>query len=386
MPVGTVFPDVCVPTWFGIACAIVAIAALALLVRSWRQRRRERREGRRPDERGGRLGWVRRLTPGDWINLALLALSVGGIVAAAVRCSDSPPDVRISLADSRLNPAEYDDPSDEYVCLVSHEDDPVSLAGWELHGAERRINVLPDLTLEPGAAARVHPGEGTNSHRDLYGEKGSPQWRNEGGQISLLDSEGQEVDAVGYSERKDDDGSGECGSSVTKSTELTLKITSPEPGEAIESATVTVRGTVTPGGVVRAKLDHDDESDAGGEVAQVVSGDGAAHFTVDVRLDPGENHIRVWAEKPGAEPVFTGVAVIRKKNDRISTEEPPPPPPPPPPCDPGYEGACLDPEAYDYDCAGGEGDGPEYVEGPVTIVGEDRFDLDRNGDGIACEP
>lgn len=30
-------------------------------------------------------------------------------------------------------------------------------------------------------------------------------------------------------------------------------------------------------------------------------------------------------------------------------------------CDPDYEGACLDPNAIDYDCEGGSGDGPEYT-------------------------
>jgi hypothetical protein len=53
-------------------------------------------------------------------------------------------------------------------------------------------------------------------------------------------------------------------------------------------------------------------------------------------------------------------------------------------CDPSYEGACLDPSAADYDCAGGSGDGPEYT-GTVTVVGDDHFGLDRDGDGIACE-
>lgn len=53
-------------------------------------------------------------------------------------------------------------------------------------------------------------------------------------------------------------------------------------------------------------------------------------------------------------------------------------------CDPNYEGACLDPTASDYDCEGGEGDGPEYV-GTVTVVGDDHFGLDRNGDGVGCE-
>jgi membrane protein involved in colicin uptake len=55
-----------------------------------------------------------------------------------------------------------------------------------------------------------------------------------------------------------------------------------------------------------------------------------------------------------------------------------------PSCDPNYSGACLDPNAYDYDCAGGSGDGPEYT-GAVQVVGSDPHDLDSDGDGYACE-
>jgi hypothetical protein len=53
-------------------------------------------------------------------------------------------------------------------------------------------------------------------------------------------------------------------------------------------------------------------------------------------------------------------------------------------CDPNYEGACLDADSSDYDCAGGSGDGPDYT-GTVTVVGTDIHDLDRNGDGTACD-
>jgi hypothetical protein len=44
--------------------------------------------------------------------------------------------------------------------------------------------------------------------------------------------------------------------------------------------------------------------------------------------------------------------------------------------------ACV-PIARDVDCAGGSGDGPAYVQGPVTVIGSDIYDLDR--DGIACD-
>jgi hypothetical protein len=53
-------------------------------------------------------------------------------------------------------------------------------------------------------------------------------------------------------------------------------------------------------------------------------------------------------------------------------------------CDPNYEGQCLDSNSPDYDCEGGSGDGPDYT-GPVTVVGDDHFGLDRDGDGSACE-
>ena len=52
-------------------------------------------------------------------------------------------------------------------------------------------------------------------------------------------------------------------------------------------------------------------------------------------------------------------------------------------CDPNYA-PCVPVDA-DVDCAGGEGNGPSYVAGPVTVLGDDPYELDRNGDGVGCE-
>lgn len=57
-----------------------------------------------------------------------------------------------------------------------------------------------------------------------------------------------------------------------------------------------------------------------------------------------------------------------------------------PGCHPSYEGACLPIGVEDVDCAGGSGNGPYYVQGPVRVVGWDEYGLDRDGDGIGCEP
>lgn len=62
----------------------------------------------------------------------------------------------------------------------------------------------------------------------------------------------------------------------------------------------------------------------------------------------------------------------------------PPPPAASSSCDPNYSGACV-PIASDVDCAGGSGNGPAYVSGPVYVIGYDKYDLDRDGDGVGCE-
>ncbi|MGH8986181.1 MAG: peptidoglycan-binding protein [Acidimicrobiia bacterium] len=51
-------------------------------------------------------------------------------------------------------------------------------------------------------------------------------------------------------------------------------------------------------------------------------------------------------------------------------------------CNPNYSG-CV-PNDSDVDCAGGSGNGPSYT-GRVRVIGRDVYDLDRDGDGIACE-
>jgi hypothetical protein len=68
----------------------------------------------------------------------------------------------------------------------------------------------------------------------------------------------------------------------------------------------------------------------------------------------------------------------------VATKPPPPPEPQQPSnCTPGYS-PCLAP-AYDYDCAGGGGDGPEYVYGTVRVTGSDPYGLDSDNDGWGCE-
>lgn len=51
----------------------------------------------------------------------------------------------------------------------------------------------------------------------------------------------------------------------------------------------------------------------------------------------------------------------------------------------GYSAPSYRSATVDYDCLGGGGDGPYYVQGPFRLNGPDVYGLDRDRDGIACE-
>lgn len=63
----------------------------------------------------------------------------------------------------------------------------------------------------------------------------------------------------------------------------------------------------------------------------------------------------------------------------------PPAPKPTPACDPNYADACVPAGVPDVDCAGGSGNGPYYITGPVRVIGNDHYGLDGNNDGVGCE-
>ncbi|NUT45966.1 MAG: hypothetical protein HOV94_01420 [Saccharothrix sp.] len=88
--------------------------------------------------------------------------------------------------------------------------------------------------------------------------------------------------------------------------------------------------------------------------------------------------------QPSPEPV---PAPIPEPSPAPNPVPPPPPSPvaqqPAPKCHPSYD-PCV-PIADDVDCAGGKGDGPEFVSGPIKVIGPDEYKLDSDKDGIGCE-
>lgn len=105
------------------------------------------------------------------------------------------------------------------------------------------------------------------------------------------------------------------------------------------------------------------------------------------------SEVGVWAACPKAALTLTGPLQTGGGTTRATAPSTAPLPVASPPaasdpgperCHPSYQGACLDPDASDYDCDGGSGNGPLYT-GRVQVVGPDVFRLDADGDGIGCD-
>lgn len=150
----------------------------------------------------------------EWVLKAGSAFGIWLAIAAPFHFwpFTQPPDVRIDIAASQVNPAGYDDASDEYICLVDKSGEDVALLGWELRDAEGAVNVLPDITLSPEQHLRVHPGEGRNTETDIYGEGHKAVWNNGGDTATLLDENGNVIDSQVYGARESETVAAGCGS------------------------------------------------------------------------------------------------------------------------------------------------------------------------------
>lgn len=142
-----------------------------------------------------------------------------------------------------------------------------------------------------------------------------------------------------------------------KITHKTLRIKDPIPFSRDTAETSTLDKGVT-------AVDQKGEPGVRIRVVEVVLKNG-----VEVGRKLVRNYVK---QKPIAQVKLVGTRVDPKPKSAPSN------------CDPNYSGACV-PIASDVDCAGGSGDGPAYVEGPVTVVGDDIYDLNRDDDNIACD-
>ncbi|BDZ64120.1 G5 domain-containing protein [Agromyces mangrovi Wang et al. 2018] len=155
----------------------------------------------------------------------------------------------------------------------------------------------------------------------------------------------------------------------------------PTPEPVITTETVEEREAVP----FDKKLVDDSSLEKGKYEIRIDGKNGERTITYEVTYEDG---VEISREQISDEVTIEPTQKVVAKGTYVP---PPPPPPAPAPapapsndCHPNYTGACV-PIASDVDCAGGSGNGPAYVRGPVQVIGPDVYDLDRDGDGWACE-
>ena len=196
--------------------------------------------------------------------------------------------------------------------------------------------------------------------------------------VALVDS--SEPQVKGPSTQKDADAA-ESAEPTTKPSPKSTPKSSPTP--TVKKPSVTTKNVTEVQDVPFTESFYDDGNLAAGTQTVVTAGaPGKRTIIYKVTYTDGVETGRVVASDtvtvaPVTQVVANGTYVA-------PAPEPEPVAAAPSGCDGNYSGACV-PIASDVDCAGGTGNGPAYVQGPVWVVGSDVYDLDRDGDGIACD-
>lgn len=165
-------------------------------------------------------------------------------------------------------------------------------------------------------------------------------------------------------------GSTDAAAGGTGSTDPAVEATTVGPTAAavVTKKTVTVRKSIA-----YATKKVDDDSLAKGKTKVRTAGvAGVRTLTYEVTLTDGKETGRTLVSNVVTKQPVTKVVAVGTKVSSGGGN-----------CDPNYR-PCV-PIASDVDCAGGSGNGPAYVDGPVYVIGDDIYDLDRDGDGVGCD-
>ncbi|PKL56203.1 MAG: MBL fold metallo-hydrolase [Methanomicrobiales archaeon HGW-Methanomicrobiales-6] len=89
------------------------------------------------------------------------------------------------------------DLQEEWIAVANADETAVNLTGWTITDeGTRNTYTFPIFTLDPGADVTVHSGEGNDTATDLYWNRGSPVWNNDGDLATLADANGTVVSTM----------------------------------------------------------------------------------------------------------------------------------------------------------------------------------------------
>jgi hypothetical protein len=124
-----------------------------------------------------------------WALTALAVLILGAAMAAGAEQSG----IAITNANFAAPSPEKDNLNEEWVEITNLGTGDVNLAGWTLEDGQNHTYKFPDFSLKAGAVAKIRTGDGNDTAADLFWNRSSSIWNNDGDTATLKDASGSIV-------------------------------------------------------------------------------------------------------------------------------------------------------------------------------------------------
>lgn len=123
---------------------------------------------------------------------ALLSLAVLFLGAAMVQGANESA-IAITNANFAAPSPEKENLIDEWVEISNLGTKDVNMADWTLEDAQNHTYKFPDFSLSAGAKAKIRTGIGNDTSEDLFWNRSSSIWNNDGDVATLTDASGNMV-------------------------------------------------------------------------------------------------------------------------------------------------------------------------------------------------
>jgi competence protein ComEC len=118
----------------------------------------------------------------------LVALFIGTALVQGESSSDDW--ITITNANFVAPSPEKENLNEEWVEVANNGIIDENLAGWLIQDQQNHTYAFPDFNLKAGATVKIHSGTGSNSDEDLYWNRSTSIWNNDGDLVTLIDTSG----------------------------------------------------------------------------------------------------------------------------------------------------------------------------------------------------
>ncbi len=123
---------------------------------------------------------------------ALMALALG-LASAQGETDSTESNVVITDASMTAPSPEKENLDQEWIEITNQGEQDISLEGWTISDQQNHTYTFQDFVLLAGTSVKVHTSSGDDTEEDLYCNRNTPIWNNDGDIATLADAAGNVV-------------------------------------------------------------------------------------------------------------------------------------------------------------------------------------------------